>query len=100
MHSPLALPFTHKLILKILTTPQEESFTHELQGRGRTMCFLRSNSRSAFRHPARWLSPRGSTNPNLSQSCLDSSVLVMSWVMDSMLRTYSIASGCDSVLFI
>ena len=28
---PMVLPFTHKLILKILTTPQEESFTHELQ---------------------------------------------------------------------
>ena len=64
------------------------------------MCFLRSNSPERFQASARWLSPRGSKNPNLSQSCLASSVLVMVWVMDTMLRTYSIASGCDSVLFI
>jgi hypothetical protein len=31
LHGALALPFTHKMILKILTAPQEEPFTHEMQ---------------------------------------------------------------------
>ncbi len=30
-YTGLALPFTHKLILNILTAPQEKPLTHELQ---------------------------------------------------------------------
>lgn len=59
-----------------------------------------TNSRSAFMNPALCLSPRVSINQNLSKICFASSVLVVSWLDDSMLQTYSIVSDCDSVLFI